>query len=408
MKLWGAVVILSVPVAALAQPAPADPTAPSVPETVPAPAPAPAPPPPPVPPNLPPIGLASEINAAAGYDNGLYIATRDDAFKVGVGGWIMGRWELGELQTSDNIDHRFVLPSSRIVIAGHAFATADFQLSTEISSGTPELRDAYIDQPLPTPKGVIRIGQFKPYFSRQQLVSRSQVAFTERAPTFDFAGIYRDIGAAIHHEPRGRDGGLELGVGIFNGAGSTPRTSCTADAAGPVTCELPTTAVDAARPLVTGRIALRSARLGVDRDDDLGHGELRAAIGIGYAGDLARAQARDMTHQVTADLIVKGNGVSLVAAGFWKSIRESTGRTNALAWHAQLGYAIVPNLVELAARVAQVPVSESDDHAHEALAAVNIYRRAHRWKWHIEGGGTHVTGDSGYDWLARVQTQLIF
>jgi hypothetical protein len=84
------------------------------------------------------------------------------------------------------------------------------------------------------------------------------------------------------------------------------------------------------------------------------------------------------------------------------------GRTSELAWHAQLGYVVVPHLLEIAGRYSCVPVLESDDHVDEAIAALNIYRRAHRLKWTLESGITHVTGEDGIDWVARAQTQLIF
>ncbi len=318
----------------------------------------------------------------------------------------MGRYELAD--TNDNVDQHFVLPSARLVIAGHAFATIDYVLSTEVSAGTPELRDAYIDQPLP--KGMLRLGQFKPYFSHQQLMSRSLVTFAERSPTFTFAGIYRDIGASIHHEPRGRRAGLELAIGVFNGAGTTPQTTCTTTpGTDPMTpCTPPTTAVPSGRPLATARVGWRSSRADAHRDDDLDHGYARGAVGIGYAVDLAHAESEDMVHTLTADAIIKVHGLSLSGAIFWKSLREMDGRTSELAWHAQLAYVVVPHLLEVAGRYSCVPVLESDDHVDEAITALNIYRRAHRLKWTIESGLTHVTGEDGIDWVARAQTQLIF
>ncbi len=362
--------------------------------------------PPTPPPDLAPPGLANEPSAIAGYDQGLFIATRDDAFRVMVRGWLMARWEIGDA-TGDVAEH-FALPSSRLIVAGHVFSTMDYVLSTEVSSGALELRDAFIDQPLP--KGTLTFGQFKPSFSHQQLMSRALVTFTERAPTFAFAGVSRDIGATIHHEPRGREGGVELAAGLFNGGGITPRTSCVTamDPDPAVMCTPPTTAVTSARPLATARIGFRSARVDADRDDDLDHGQARVAVGLGYAGDLADGEASNMVHNLTADLLFKAHGVSFAAAGFLKSIRVAGARTTKLAWHAQLGYVLVPHLVELAGRFSQVPALVGDDHVQEGVAALNVYRREHRLKWQVEGGVTRVTGDSGLDWVARVQTQLMF
>lgn len=405
------------PMPAAAPPAPTTPTPPE-PTTPVTPVPPTPPPPasdavapvahtPPKPPaDLPPPGLANEPVAIGGYERGLFLATRDDAFRVSVRGWLMARWEIGD--ASGDVAQHFVLPSSRLVVAGHAFSTIDYVLSTEVSSGALELRDAFIDQPLP--KGMLRVGQFKPYFSHQQLMSRSLVTFTDRAPTFAFAGIYRDIGAALHHEPRGREGGVELAVGLFNGEGITPEVTCTSEMPPDpgVACTPPTTAVASGRPLATARIGFRSARVDADRDDDLDHGQARVAVGVGYAIDLAHGERADMVHDVTADVLFKAHGVSIAAAVFLKSIRIAGERTTEIAWHAQLGYVVVPHLLELAGRFSQVAVLVGTDRVHEGVAAVNVYRREHRLKWHIEGGVTQVTGDSGLGWVARVQTQLIF
>lgn len=414
MKHCGAIPLLLFTSVALAQPV--DPQGSVTPAEEPSP-PAPAPPaapvvaPPvhqaPVPPrDLPSPGRASDPDAIADYHDGLMIRTRDDAFRLAIGGWVIARWELRN--TASNIDEHFALPSTRLIVSGHAFSTIDYALGAEVSSGSFELRDAYLDQPLPV--GKLQIGQFKPFFSHQQLMSRALVTFTERAPTFDFAGISRDIGAALHHEPRARRGGVEVAVGVFNGAGITPHASCmpTTDPDPLVVCNPPTTAVASGRPLATARVALRSARVAAERDDDLAHSQPSAAIGVGYAVDLAGAESAEMTHIVTADLLVKNQGLSFAAAAFVKSVRGADGRTTQLAWHAQLAYVPVPHLLEIAARFSQVPVLEGADHAYEAVTAVNVYRRGHRLKWQVEAGVMRVSGESDTDWVTRAQTQLIF
>ena len=369
-----------VPAAAAAQPAPSAPP--------PAAAPAPAPVTPLPPPDLPDPGHASDPDVVGDHDGGLILRTRDDAFRIGVGGWLLGRYEIYD--NADNREQHFLLPSARLIVAGHAFSTIDYVVSTELGNGTPELRDAYIDQPLPK-HGMIRFGQFKPFFSHQQLMPRAQLTFTERAQTFDFAGISRDIGVALHHEPRVRDGGLEVAVGMFNGEGISPPT--------------PT---GSARPLVTARVGWRGARLDPDRDDDLDHGKPRAAVGIGYAGDLAHAQSEDMVHTFTVDLVVKVHGLAFATAVFAKSLPGASGRETKYAWHAQLGYALVPHLVEVAGRFSQVEALVGKDHIHEIVGALDIYRRAHALKWQIEGGVTQITGEDDLAWVARVQTQVMF
>ena len=115
-----------------------------------------------------------------------------------------------------------------------------------------------------------------------------------------------------------------------------------------------------------------------------------------------------MVHTFTADVLVKVHGLALATAIFAKSLPGATGRETKLAWHAQLGYTLVPHLVEVAGRFSQVEALVGKDHIHEIVGALNIYRRAHALKWQIEGGVTQVTGESDLDWVARVQTQVMF
>jgi hypothetical protein len=338
--------------------------------------------------DLPPPGSAHEPAAIAGYDDGLYVATRDDAFHLGINAWLQTRWEIAE-QAGD-VTQAFSLPVGRITLAGHAFAMTEFMVSTDAAIGVVELRDAFVDQPVFGGKLKLRLGQFKPRFSHQQTMYRSELQFTDRPITAAFTGFLRDVGASLHREPRGRKAGLEFAVGVFNGGTFTP----------------PSMIVDG-RPLAVVRIGYRGDRVDALRDDDMDHGRARAAFGAGYAVDLADGEARDMTHIVTADWLVKGHGVSFGAAGFLKSVRV-TERKWELAFHAQLGYALVPRLVEIAGRFAQAPFAIGDRQQQEAVTALDIYRREHRVKIQLEAGVLRLTGLSDFGWVGRAQTQLVF
>ncbi len=401
---------------AAAQPAPDPPApAPDVPASkVETPTPPPEPPkpseipkPPVPPPDLPPPGFARDPVAIAGYDHGLFVATRDDAFHLGIGVWLQTRWEIGN--DGGVVDERFSIPVGRIILAGHAFATTDMMLSGEAGQGTFVLRDAYIDQPVPF--GHLRVGQFKPYFSQQQLVEPVYLEFTDHPITFGFAGIDRDIGASLHDEPVFGDSGIAWAIGVFDGTGITPTQPCTTtispiDMLPIVTCLPPTNVPVDEQPLAVARVGWNSARIDPYREGDLSHGRPRFAVGLGYAGDLARGEVRQMTHTITADAMVKAYGLAITTAVFVQSTRTTMGRDAALAWHAQVGYTFVPNLIELAGRFAQIP--NGNVHEQQMLGVLNIFRRGHDLKVQIEGGGLRLTGSRAFDWVTRLQTQLLF
>ena len=345
--------------------------------------------PPTPPPDLPAPGLANEPVAIAGYDRGLYIATRDDAFRLGISGWLQARWELEA--AGGDADHRFTLPVARILLAGHAFTRIDFVLSADGGNGTFGPFDAYIDQPVFGAR--LRFGQFRPFFSQQQLTHRVHLELTDRPITFGFAGINRDLGVSLHHEPAFDDCGIEWALGVYEGTGIAP---------------VPAAVPGDARPLVVARLGWTVARADPYHEADLDHDRPRVAFGVGYAVDLASGTPGEMRHDVTADLVFKGEGWSITTAGFLKSSRATpfSARRTDYGWHAQIGRVIVPRLLGVAGRFAELRLPGGN--LHEIAAALDIYRRGHALKWQIEGTAIHDTATSSTTWVGRVQTQLLF
>lgn len=358
-----------------------------------------APPRPPA--DLPPPGRAHDPNAIAGYDDhGLYLATRDDAFRIGVSAWLQARWEL-DVAGDNSTAQRFSVPVGRVLIGGHAFATTDFLISVDGAGGTLALLDAYIDQPVAMLGARLRAGQFKPWFSQQQITDRVYLEFTDRPLTAAFAGIGRDLGASLYHEPDIATGGVEWALGVFDGTGIAPREDCTTIAECPPATNVP---VDG-EPLATLRVGWSSAHADPYHEGDLDGGPPRVALGVGYAVDLAGAHGDRMVHDVTGDVVFKANGLALTTAVFVKSAPSPTGRTTDVGFHAQLGYMIVPTLLGLAGRYAQVPIGDAT--AQEVLGVLDIYRHGHALKLQLEGGGEHVTGTDAIGWIAQIQTQLL-
>lgn len=328
---------------------------------------------------------AQPPTAIAGYDRGLYLATGDDRFRLWLRGRLQVRWELAA--QPDELVDRFTLPVARVTLDGHAFATTDYVISGEVGTGAFELRDAYIEQPLAGAR--LRLGQLKRPFSRQHMTSTAHLQLTERAITDGFVGAGRDNGVALLDAPARNENGLEWALGVFNGVGGTAAPAPTDS-----------------RPLVVARLGYASAHVDGEREGDFDGGPPRLAIAVGYMADLAEGTSSAMTHTTSADVVFKAYGFAATAAGYVLARPDPAGRSLDLGFHAQAGLMIVPDLVELAGRFAQIETG--DRHQQEIRAAFNLFPQRYDLRWQLEAGGVRVTGVPGFDWTIRVQTQLAF
>ena len=380
-----------------APPAPPDAT----PAPTPSPAPEPSPVPPPAPPrlvppaDLPPPGNAREPRGLVTYADGLVIATRDDEFALRID---------GRVQVRDELDHqpggfanRLVIPTARLQLDGHMLADLDYALSAELGSGSAQLADAYVD------RGVfgarLRLGRFKVPFSRQQLATLVDQQFTQRAITSAPLAADRDLGAMVY-APAAPSGGLEWALAVFNGYTANELQLCPGGTCGQTPL--------ADHPVGVVRAGWASAHADGYEESDLDGGPPRLAVAANYMIDFARGTTALMRHTGGLDVVVKAYGYSLNAAGYAISQRDdrSTPRVRTYLGHGQLGYFLIPRHVELAGRYARV--ERGDVAAQEALGVVNVFRHGRQAKWQLEGGATRADNEPSWNWLVRLQTQLVF
>jgi phosphate-selective porin OprO and OprP len=333
--------------------------------------------------NLPAIGSAKAASGTVGYDDGLYLATADDAHRLSIGGRLTTRFTVAK--EDGLVQSRFSIPTARARLSGHVFAVNDFELSGELQSGAFELRNAYLDRPIFGAR--LRLGQFKVPYSRQQLTSLSRMQFMDRALTNRFSNADRDLGVSLYQRPERNSEGFEWNLGVFNGRGILPYQ--------PSRPSLPQIAL---------RLGWAGARVNGYDEADFDGGPLRVAAALGYLGDLGPTDA--MVHRFNVDGMLKFYGTSLSWAAYLKS-RPSPAQTRQLemGYHVQAGHFLVPRKLEFAGRFAQVPGGLRD--RQEVLAVMNVYRFEHRLKWQIEGGSFHSSGSDLFEWLVRVQMQVV-
>ncbi|HUS64708.1 MAG TPA: hypothetical protein VMZ28_09215 [Kofleriaceae bacterium] len=346
--------------------------------------------PPPAPPaDLPPPGTAAALSGHVGYDDGLFIATGEDEFRLRVGGWVIARWAYSD--PVDDVTQRLSLPSVRLFADGHTLGDLGYAISLDAAEGEAQLRDAYIDRPIGG--AVLRVGRHKRAFARQHLASLAVQQFTERALTDELYQEDRDLGVRLYRVPDEDECGVEVHVGAYNGY-----------------APLLPVAHRGGGPALLARLGWTSAHMDGFDEADLDGGPARLAFGAGYLVDAADATVAEMTHETTVDAVLKANGWSLSGAWFGASYRERPGaaRQWVNAGHAQLGYFIVPRRVELAARGSVLPVELLLRQRREAVGVLNLHASGHRRKLQIESGVMQLRDPREVQWLVRVQTQLVF
>lgn len=397
LALW------ALPAAVAAQETPSQP--PSAAETPPATAPTPA----------EPGGAAAASSSQASppapsvsvrYDKGFELSSSDDEFALKIVGRLQSRYTL-EHPDGGEWAHDFQIARARLTLEGHAFGDVGYKFQTEFGKGFVYLRDFYLDKPLVKHDVIVRFGQFKRPYSRQQITSSGNLQFVDRSIVDRFIGAGRDIGVMLHNAYEKSPAGLEWGVGVFNGTGDRPDIAC--EIADPMTGEIDceqSNVPDDAGPMIVARAGWNMGGVKGYSESDLEGGPLRLAVGASYSLFLADGESDLFEHRVGPDFMLKVQGLSLTGGAFLVSLPGATERDTDFGFYAQGGYMFVPKRFEIAARFAQVPAG--DESKHELLGGLNWFSAGHAWKWQTDAGVLHTTGTDTMDFVLRTQAQLVF
>jgi hypothetical protein len=121
----------------------------------------------------------------AGYDDGFFMGSSDGNFRLEIGGQVQFRWVYNTQEMSAEDDHRWGFENRRTKVAfeGHVFDPSWEYLvqgAFDRSDGLFVLEDAEITKDLGNGM-YVRLGQFKPPFMREELVSSKRQLAVERS-----------------------------------------------------------------------------------------------------------------------------------------------------------------------------------------------------------------------------------
>ncbi len=360
----------------------------------------------------------SETSPVAGYDDGFFLQSPDEAFKLKIEGQIKARYtvQIADVGSDgDNLDKtNFAVPFARLSLTGHLFKKKlTFLLTPEFGGGELRLVYAWGDFALIKDKLHFTFGQMKRPFSRNYLVSSTKNSFIG-GPIGEFGdGI--DIGLQLSNNYL-KAKGLEWAFGLFNNAGVNPQFSGTVvtDADGNLVIDEAefSNGTDRFSPAITMRIGYNNGAKGYVPTDFEG-GSPRFGIGASSHFDF-NVDADDAGEwDVEGDFILKAYGFSMSGAVYVGWMDEGNIWNNpqygGVGAHGQLQYFFKKHF-EPVLRYSVLNPEGSDNVEQEATAGFTFYFYKQTFKLENNFSSFFVesAGDLTVDLKFVSQLQLIF
>ena len=348
---------------------------------------------------------------------GFQIATPDDNNALTVGGRVQVRYTATDREES-NDESTFRIRRARLWFEGHLVEPHfRYGFQGDFASGF-SLRDAYLEF-AHVPWAIVKVGQFKIPYNRQQITSSGALQFVDRPVTNDefiFGDDGRDIGGMVYGELLPQV--VTYHIGVFNGSG-------------PNTTNEDTNMMAVGRMLFTPFGAFKDYYV---EGDHVGGKTPRFGFGIGaaYTADETNGRTTRRTGLadpkrfptfhgadivgVTADAQLKWHGLALLGDYYFRSV-DPRGRDipqfDAHGAVAQVGYFILPQKLEVAARYAWLDPNDAvrNNRVQEYGGAVGYFFSSHNLKVQadLRRVDTRRPGKSeAHELEGRVQVQAIF
>ncbi|WP_428264474.1 porin [Haliangium sp.] len=350
--------------------------------------------------------LAEEEGATkTGYKSGFFIETGDGSFKLATQARVQTRYtfntvDAGGVRTTDSA---FNVQRARLTLKGHAFSEdIGYKFQTDFPTGNSiSLKDFYVDYAVGDV--LIRAGQYKRPFSRQQITSSGRQEFVDRAVTDKGFDAGRDVGLMVHNNYE-KSPEIEWAVGLFNG---------TKDKVVP----------DTFNPALVARVGYNHGGIKGYSEADLEGGPLRFAVGASVIAEMdwdggqedgdgdPATGADNGAVRAELDCAVKSNGFAATAALYFSTRQDGADFTDqaadAIGAHLQVGY-MLGDVHHVAGRYAVVAPDE-DINTSEIGVVYSMFRFAHGFKWQTDLTLLKQDGLSfGDEVRVRSQLQLSF
>jgi hypothetical protein len=286
-------------------------------------------------------GDAMGANVSYTKGMGFGFKTGDGFFALNLGGlfqFVYTGYDNDDARDTNNFD----VEENRLILQGYAF---DPNLAYYVefdADGSVTLLDAYIDYNV-CDWSMIRAGNFKLPYGRQNLTHESDRAFADRGPVAAAFNLDRDVGLMFHdvlNVQEGGDAAFEYAVGIWNGEGRNSSMN------------------DNNWMAWGGRMGIHPfGAVPYVEGDWTGADEPKFALAGSYFSH-KNAMDTDFTAWEIDGVLTWAN-FFLLAEYFENEMDpEGSGSADNDGWYVQGGYMVVPGQVEIIARYGQVDFDE--------------------------------------------------
>lgn len=350
----------------------------------------------------------------AGYDKGFFIRSADGKNELAIQGRVQARFTyLAIEQVPDEAN--FSIARARMTLHGHVFGDElSYKFQTDFGKGQASLKDFYLDYTLIEDAVVLRAGQSKKPFSRQQLTSSGNQELVDRAITDKAFGAGRDIGIAVQNNFE-KSPTFEYAVGVFNGTGEAPWFEGSG-ANDPATNEVEVTKgkltnVPATfNPTPVVRVGYNHGELKGYSEADLEGGELRFGVAASGLSDLNADQDDRSSVRGELDYVLKVQGFGTTGAVYVASAQNGakfSDRTlDALGFHLQAGY-VFAKRYQPVIRFALVSPKGAHNNTQELAFGLALYAEKHGFKWQTDVAAlSEQVGAGKTDTETQLRTQL--
>jgi hypothetical protein len=223
----------------------------------------------------------------------------------------------------------------------------------------------------------LQVGQFKIPLTRYRMISNTRMLLPEWSLVTQHYGSERQLGFMLHNGQKD-DTPFSYAIGAFSGtnarasfekglaqsyAESLPNPSDLADPSLP----------EELHPELVARVSHNAKNIDAETNSDWRRGDFRHSVGVSAAWDVQPVIARDFQVRIAPELLLKWNGLSANAVGYFGFFEDTTEVTRFGSWglNTEVGWRL-SELVELAARFAHVDQMDAltDDAKARASALI--------------------------------------
>ncbi|MBI1947350.1 MAG: hypothetical protein HYS27_16775 [Deltaproteobacteria bacterium] len=360
--------------------------------------------------------LADEPSApGAGYKDGFFVQSPDQAFKLKVRGLLQLRGTaLVPLDDASASTLTAAVHRAQVDLGGNAFTKQlGFLLKIEHGQGFTFVKDAFVNYAFVPGVLELRAGQWKRPFSRQELTGDARQELVERGLVNSSFAAGRDVGVALHDD-LDKSPGIEWSVGAFAGGTDKPAVSAKVIAGDDGALGLDGAKISSVPGTLTPTFV---GRFGVNFGDVKGYAEVdtdggapRGAVAASALEAVELGDGERGASQVEVDGMLKLYGVDLSGAMFLSAAQQGAGSfdqgADRLGLHAQAGVLLL-DLWHPALRYDLVTELDGSAEKHEIAAALSLLFFKQNVQLQLDGGALVTRDVDGLRTDARLRSQLV-